>query len=256
MQRLALFSWCIYTAIVFLPAVHSSSGFLERALFDVAPDVSLFSSEPSLEDISLWNQDTGLDSNGLLVDNPLDPIIDFDSNQYLAANDYPDDSASNFLFSDSDVACGVDNAEKTDLLGIVRRENLCREPQVGQAGKPDDSGQLNPAEAFQKLFTITDPLAPFPSDSQLCSRREFDNSNIPVCKEEFPPEDIVPIPRTRAFSLFNIDPSTFESIPPRRHSQPSLIDSAKLNPLPFYHYVLQVLHYGVAKASCGPYVFL
>ena len=256
MQRLALFSWCIYIAIISAPAVHSSSFFPERALFDVALDESLFSSEPSLDDINSWNQDTGLDSNGLLADNAMDPIIEFDSSQSLAQNDYPDESTSNFLFSDSDIACGVDNAEKIDLFGKVRRENLCRDPQLGQAGKPNDPNQQDPFEAFKKLAAITDPLAPFPPDSQLCSPREFDNSNIPVCKEEFPPGDVVPIPRTRAFTLYNIDPRTVKSIPLRRYSQQSLIESAKLNPLSFYHCVLQVLHCGVAKAFCGPYVFL
>lgn len=206
MQFLALLDRWIYTAIISAPIVLSASFYLERALFDVAPDDSLFSNELNLDDFNSWNQDVGLDTNGFLAGNALDPITEFDSNQSLAENDIVDEWASNFLLADNDVACGLDGAEDTQLFGKVRRENVCRDPQVGQAKKPDEPIQ-NPFDAYKKLITITEPLAPFPPDTETCSKRRFDTSNIPVCKDEFPPEDLLPVPRTRAFNLRNIDPS-------------------------------------------------
>lgn len=239
MQLLALLRRCICIAIISAPTVLSSSFFLERDLFDVAPDDSLFSNELSLEDISSWNQDFGLDSNALLADSGPDPITETDSN---------------FLSADSDVACAADDVENTNLFGKFRRENVCRDPQLGQSRGPDDPTP-NPFDAYKNLITITNPLAPFPPDSQTCSPRLFESSKIPVCKDEFPPEDIVPVLLTRAFTLYNIDPSTAKSISPCRHSQPRLIESAKFNPPLFNHFVVRVSHYGVAKVFCGRYVF-
>lgn len=252
MQLSALFRWWIYIAIVHAPVVLSSSFSLERALFDVAPDESLFSNEFSLEETDPSNQDVAPDWNGLLADNDLDPITEFDLNRPLAGEGYLDESGSNFLLADNDVACDSD-AENTQLFGKVRRENLCRDPRLGQTG---GFSQKDPFDEFNKLFTITDPLAPFPEDSETCPKRNFENSNIPVCKEEIPPDDIVPIPRTRAFSLFNIDPGAAVLTAFDRHSQSMLIDSAKLSSLVSSYSVLKVLHCGVAKVFCTPYVFL
>lgn len=254
MQLLALFSRCIYIAIISAPKVLSSSMFLERALFDVAPDDGLFSNEQSLEDVNSWDQDVGSDLSVLLADSSPDLIREFDPNQSMANNDFLDESASDFFLADSDVACRVGDAENTNLFGKVRRENVCRDPQLGGVRRPDEPTP-NPFDAYKNLITITDPLAPFPPDSQTCSPRGYESSNIPVCKDEYPPGDIVPVPGTHAFTLYNIDPSMAKSISPYRRSQLALIESAKLNTLSLYRYVLAVSHCGVAKVFCGPYVF-
>ena len=254
MQLLTLFSRCICIAIISAPKVFSSSFILERALFDVAPDDSLFSNEQSPEDMNLWNQDVGLDSNIILADSAPDPLGAFDSTQSLIETDFLDEPASDLLLAGSDVAFSADDTENTHVFGKVRRENVCRDPQLGQVRGPDEPTP-NPFDTYKKLFTITDPLAPFPPDSQTCSPRNFESSNIPVCKEEYPPEDIVPMPLSRAFILSNIDPSTAKSISLCRPSQLALITTAQFKILSLVHYVLLVSHCGVVKVFCGPYVF-
>lgn len=249
MQFLALFSSWISIAIIYAPIALSSSFFLERDLPDVAPDPSPFNDEPSLEDINPWDQDIGLDSNGLLAGNALTPITESDSNWSLDENGYLDESGSNFLPADNDIACGVDDVGNTQLFGKVRRENLCRDPPVGQAGKPDGSGQ-DPFAELNKFITDTVALASFPEDLQVCPVKNFETSNIPVCKEDNP-DDVVTIPEFHGFYLFNIDPSAAISTF-NRHLQPLLIESAKWSS---YH-ALRVLHCGVAAMLCTSYVLL
>lgn len=205
--------------------------------------------------MNLWNQDVGLDSNVLLANSAPDSLRELDSNQSLAENGFLDDPASDLFLADSKVECSVDDTDNNHVFGKVRRENVCRDPQLGQGREWKNKPTPNPFDAYKRLYTITDPLAPFPPDSLTCSPRNFESSNIPVCKAESPPEDIVPVPFTRAFTLYNIDPSTAKSISLCRHSQPMLIKSVKLSFLSLRHYVLPMSHCGVAKVFCRRYVF-
>ena len=222
MRLLPLSSRRIYIAIIYAPVIVSSSSSFERALFDLDPDESLFNDQLSLLDVNSWNQGFGLDSNELLADNALDPIIEFDSNLALAGNGYLDESSSDFFLADNDVVCGVYDAENAHLFGKVRRENLCRDPPLGQTDNQDQFDK-DPFEEFKNL-PVKDPLTPFPEDTQLCSRWRFDTSNTPVCKEEIP-SDIVSIPFARACNLLNIDPGAAIFIALYWHLHPQLIES-------------------------------
>lgn len=170
-------------------------------LADNAQDFSL-DSDGSLTDSDL---DLSLDSDKLLADSALDPTTKFDPNQPLAENGFLDQSGSNFWLSNNDAACDVDDTENTHIFDKVRRGNLCRDPPLGQSDAPDQSGQQDPFEDIKKMFN-KDPLASFNDDTEICSKRRFDTSNIPVCKDEFPPEDILPIPLAVACNLRNIEP--------------------------------------------------
>lgn len=199
---------CIFIAITCLPKASSLSGILERDLFDDTPDASLFSDEPSLGTGDRLDQTDGLTSTGFLADNVLDPLAEPDSAWFLTDKGYMDGSDPSFSLAGDDIVCNVNGDGDTQLLGKVRRGDLCRDPPAGQAQTPNEPDPADPFAAFKKLLDdSTGPLSVFPEDFEICPKRYFAASNIPVCKD-LRQGGITYIPMSNAANLWFIEPGS------------------------------------------------
>lgn len=205
MQLFNVFNWWIFIVITCSQEAFSLFQLLERDLFDDSRDHSIFSDEASLEEVIPLDQTAWLNSDSLLADGVLDPLRESDSDWFLANDDYVDESDPTSLLADNTFACDVDSIDNTQLPGKVRRDNLCRDPPVGQVENPDESSQENPFDALTKFVTDTSPLAIFPKELEICPVEKFGTSNIPVCKDELQ-GDMKSIPLSNAVNLYFIDP--------------------------------------------------
>lgn len=205
MRFLALSNLWVFVATFDAPVVSSSHQILERDLFDPILDYDLFNDKPSLAGNDPVDQMIGLNSDELLADNVLDPITVSDSDWFLADNGQLDESDPSLFLTESEISCDASDLRNGWSIAKVRREDLCRDPPVGQAENSDQSSQNDPFDAFNRYINNIEPLAVFPKDLEICPPSEFDASNVPVCKPDTEGE-VWKISRTGAFNLIDVDP--------------------------------------------------
>ena len=205
MQSFNVFHCWVFIVITCAQEAFSLFQVLKRDLFDDAPDPSIFSDEARFQGVNQFDQTVGLGSDSFFADSIPNPLSEPDSNSFLANNDYVDEPDPTSLFADNTFSCDVDSIDNIQLLAKVRRDNLCRDPPVGQVENPDESSQGNPFDALTKFVTDLSPLVIFPEKLEICPVELFGTSNIPVCKDELQ-GNTISIPITTAVNLYFVDP--------------------------------------------------
>ena len=128
-----------------------------------------------------------LDSNLFFDDNvDFNPITESDSN----------------LAFDSSISCDLTSLDDTQLIGKVRRETACKNPE-GQAQNPSNPGQNDPFDFNQ--FVESQAVRIFPKLVEICPTYLFGTSNIPVCKD-VSNGDIIKVPGLLPVTLLNVEP--------------------------------------------------
>lgn len=255
MQSFNVLNWWIFVVITCAQEAFSLFQVLKRGLFDDAPDPSIFSDDASPQEVNPFDQTIGLGSDSFLADNVPNPISESDLNWFLAKNDYVDESDPTSLLADNIFLCDVDNFDKTQLLAKVRRDNLCRDPPVGQVENPDESSQENPFDALTRFVTDLSPLAIFPEKLEICPVEVFGIANIPVCKDELQGTTIS-IPLTTAVNLYFIDPGKALFCVFGNFSTQMLIGLAKFSSFPPYLHAVMEVHSFAAVGFFTTYVLL
>lgn len=199
----------------------------------------------SLEDNTAGlNPITGLNSNLFLADNigldsaiELDPMLPLDTigwdlmPESTSISLLPDaDLTSLISFTDSSsllrdsiwdridsplanqiINCEVSNGDSIPLFDKRRRETSCSNPDLDSDSVPPTDGESDPyAPQPVPHSSSTDYFAyAFPEEFEICPRKIFKASNIPVCKEGSPsPEDVYSQVGQSWMHLYDVSPCT------------------------------------------------
>jgi hypothetical protein len=122
------------------------------------------------------------------------------------------DSDPSFFLADDGTACDVSDADDLDLFGKKRRQ-VCKDPATGQTG----FGK-NPGGGKKKNITPVKPPErsqnpgwepTFMQMDDVCPPSIFRKSNVPACKEFFPPPDEIYVIFGQEWAhLYDVTPGT------------------------------------------------